>query len=318
MLPALILTAGLGTRLDPLTRLVAKPVVPLAGQTLLERVLGWLRREGVSDVVLNLHHRPETIAAVIGDGSHLGLRVRYSWEPIILGSAGGPRLALPLLDAEHFLIVNGDTLADVPLAPMIDAHRRRNAQVTMAVVPNPRPDHYNSILLDDAHRVTGFVNKEVMPAGTAGWHFIGVQVANASVFSSVEPGVPTETVAGIYRERIAQSLGDVRGWRLDLPFVDVGTPRDYLDAALALGGLGDSGRVIEPGADVHTSARIEQSVVWPGARIGAGVQLDRCVVAGHVAVAAGFHARDAVIVPAAVARPNDAARLADGVAVYTL
>src|SRR5687767_8191999 len=95
-LPAIVLTAGLGTRLDPITRVVAKAAVPMAGTTPVERVLGWLRREGIDDVVLNLHHRPESITAVVGDGNGLGLRVRYSWERVLLGSAGGPKLALTL------------------------------------------------------------------------------------------------------------------------------------------------------------------------------------------------------------------------------
>ena len=154
MLPALILSAGIGSRLDPLTRLVAKPVVPLAGRTLIERVIGWLTTAGVTDVVINLHHRPETIAAVVGDGSSLGVRVRYSWEPTILGSAGGPRHALPLLDADTFLIVNGDTLVDFALTPMIAQHEARGADVTVAVVPNPRPDHYHGMALDGDDRVT--------------------------------------------------------------------------------------------------------------------------------------------------------------------
>src|SRR5687767_5879849 len=95
-LPTIVLTAGLGTRLDPITRVVAKAAVPMAGKTLVERVLGWLKAQGVDDIVLNLHHRPETVTAIVGDGGELGLRVRYSWEPALLGSAGGPRLALTL------------------------------------------------------------------------------------------------------------------------------------------------------------------------------------------------------------------------------
>jgi len=102
MLPCLVLTAGLGTRLDPLTRLVAKPAVPLGDRTLIERVLLWLREQQVTDVALNLHFRPETITAIVGNGRQLGLQVRYSWERHILGSAGGPRHALSLLDAEIF------------------------------------------------------------------------------------------------------------------------------------------------------------------------------------------------------------------------
>src|SRR5689334_13845428 len=108
MLPALVLTAGLGTRLDPITRPLAKPAVPLGDRTLIEHVLAWLHRQGVRDLVLNLHHRPSTITSVVGDGAHLGMSVRYSWEQPVLGSAGGPRRAAPLLATDTFLIVNGD------------------------------------------------------------------------------------------------------------------------------------------------------------------------------------------------------------------
>ena len=90
--------------------------MPVAGTPLIVRILQWLRAAGVRRVVMNLHHRPETITRVVGDGSAWDVRVRYSWEPEILGSAGGPRRALPLLDAERFLIVNGDTLTDCNLA----------------------------------------------------------------------------------------------------------------------------------------------------------------------------------------------------------
>src|SRR5215471_9714767 len=95
---ALVLTAGLGTRLRPLTLVRAKPAMPVAGEPMVRRIVRWLATAGVSDVVLNLHYLPETIARVVGDGSDLGVRARYSWEqPLVLGSAGGPRLALDIV-----------------------------------------------------------------------------------------------------------------------------------------------------------------------------------------------------------------------------
>ena len=94
-----MLTAGLGTRLRPLTDVRAKAAIPVAGEPMIRRIIEGLVAGGVTDLVLNLHHRPETITAVVGDGSDLGARVRYSWEqPALIGSGGGPRLALPLLD----------------------------------------------------------------------------------------------------------------------------------------------------------------------------------------------------------------------------
>src|SRR5918993_5165129 len=123
---ALVLTAGLGTRLQPLTLARAKAAAPVDGEPLARRTIAWLVSHGVHDLILNLHHKPETITGVVGDGADLGARVRYSWESPVLGSAGGPRHALPLLGAlpdsgsrnsaaaaaPTFLIVNGDTLTD--------------------------------------------------------------------------------------------------------------------------------------------------------------------------------------------------------------
>jgi mannose-1-phosphate guanylyltransferase len=318
VLPALVLTAGLGSRLDPLTRLVAKPAVPVAGRTLVERVLEWLYRENVRDVVLNLHHRPETITSVIGDGTHLGLRARYSWEQPLLGSAGGPRHALPLLDAETFLIVNGDTLCDFPLAQMMAAHDAANADVTMALIPNPAPDRYNSVLLDADRRVRGFVPKGT-PAGAATdtrWHFIGVQIARASLFAPLTDGVPAETVSSLYAGGISAKTLNVLGYPVFTSFVDVGTPSDYLKTALHF--AGDTDRVIEPGAGVERTAVLAQTVVWPEAHIEPGARLDECIVAGAVRVPANFSATRSVIVPSTVMTATDRATLRDGVAVFPL
>jgi NDP-sugar pyrophosphorylase family protein len=86
---ALVLAAGLGTRLRPLTLARAKPALPVAGPSLIERIVRWLAGHGVTDLIVNLHYRPETITARLGDGTGLGTRVRYSWEQPVLGSAGG-------------------------------------------------------------------------------------------------------------------------------------------------------------------------------------------------------------------------------------
>jgi NDP-sugar pyrophosphorylase family protein len=299
-LPALVLAAGYGTRLDPLTRLLAKPAVPLAGKPLVEHVLRWVRRQGVHDVVVNLHHLPATITAVVGDGAHLDLVVRYSWEQPLLGSAGGPRHALPLLDAERFLIVNGDTLCAFDVAPMVAAHEASGADVTMAIVENPDPQHYNGLLVDDAGIVTGFVGRGPSAAGS--WHFIGVQVAERRLFAGLPDGVPYETVAGLYRDAIARLPGRIRTWHARTPFLDVGTPADYLRAALDDGAHGLTAR----------------SVVWPGARVADGADLDECLVVGPVVVPAGFRARRAILAPPAILRAGDGADVREDVAVFPI
>ena len=115
-LRALVLTAGLGTRLEPLTSIRAKAAVPVNGDTLARRVIRWLVSQNVRDLVLNLHHLPASIAASVGDGSDLEARVRYSWENPVLGSAGGPRRALPLMiDAKPAVIgpIRGDAVLEI-------------------------------------------------------------------------------------------------------------------------------------------------------------------------------------------------------------
>jgi NDP-sugar pyrophosphorylase family protein len=296
----MVLTAGLGTRLDPITRLVAKAAVPLGDSTLIEHILAGLARQDVRDVVLNLHHRPATIAAAAGDGSHLGLSVRYSWEQPLLGSAGGPRHALPLLASDPILIINGDTLCDVALAPMLDRHRASGADVTMAVVPNPRPDRYGGFVLGRGDDIV-----DVLPRGRSEgtWHFVGVQIASRAVFDELADGVPAETVSGIYRARMTHPAGRIRAYRVDAEFLDIGTPEDYLTTALGLR------------TDAASACR---SVIWPDAHVAPDAALAGCIVAGKVSIPAGFRARNRVIVPASVARPDDDAEIAGDLALFPL
>jgi NDP-sugar pyrophosphorylase family protein len=315
MFPVLVLAAGRGTRLDPLTRLVAKPAVPLGGKTLIERILTGLRQHGITDVVINLHHRAETITAITGDGASLNVSIRYSWEPEVLGSAGGPRHALPLLGTETFFIVNGDTLTDVALAPLVGAHRRSRAAVTLALMRQPAPDRYSGLLLDADHDVVG-----VVPKGLAAhtWHYVGVQIAQATVFADLEDGVHAESIGGIYRGLMSGAAGRLHGFAAETPFLDVGTPRDYLTAALRASRAGPDGAAIEPGADVDASARLARTVVWPDAAVGPGADLEDCIVAGPVRVPGGMRVRHAALVPESVVRPDDDVEVREGVAIFPL
>ena len=163
---------------------------------------------------------------MVGDGADLGARVRYSWEqPRVLGSAGGPRLAQPILGADTFLIINGDTLTDVDLVRLADAHAASGALVTLALVPNREFTRYGGVLLDDDHRVTGFARRG--PSSEGSYHYIGVQMVNGVVFDSVPPGEPASSIGGVYDAVIASRPGAVRGFVCDAEFWDVGTVEDY-------------------------------------------------------------------------------------------
>ena len=305
-LPALVLTAGLGTRLQPLSDVRAKPALPVAGQPLIARILRWLHRAGVRRVVLNLHHRPDTITRIVGDGSAFGLSVRYSWEPEVLGSAGGPARAMPLLESDRFLIVNGDTLTNVDLPALVHQHVDTNALVTMAVVDaDPR---YNAVIADEAGIVHAFGTSGT--AGTRGtfgkFHFIGVQVVNASVFAGVDPNVKSETVHGIYPSLIAARAGSVRIFHSRERFFDIGSPRDYLETSRYFAASEE--RPLDRGHDtvVGAQAHLVDTILWDRVTVGANAQLNRCVVADEVVIPPGaryancsivMRGREMIVVP---------------------
>jgi len=291
----MVLTAGLGTRLAPLSDLKAKPALPVAGVPLAGRILRWLSDGGVADAVLNLHHRPESITAAIGDGSAFGVRVRYSWEPRVLGSAGGPARALPMLDAEQFFLVNGDTLTDLDLTSLAAPHTTSGAAVTMAVVPNPDPLHYGGVIVDGNGWVTGF---SAPGPGNRGWHFIGIQAVNRSVFAGLDPDEPAGTIGGVYDAMMASRPGAIRACTCRASFFDIGTAADYLETCLTFGrteGLGDVLRGAR--ASVHAGARVTRSVLWDDVVVGDGAELDECVVADGVRIPSGVKLSRRVVVP---------------------
>jgi mannose-1-phosphate guanylyltransferase len=289
--PALVLTAGLATRLQPLSSVRAKAALPVAGMPLVERILRWLQAAGVRRVVLNLHHLPATITRVIGDGRALGLEVRYSWEDPVLGSAGGPRRALPLLEAERFLIVNGDTLTDLDLVALAARHTAGDALVTMGVTGGDTA-RYGGVRADEHDRVTGFARATHASGAHSGqqdpiWHFVGVQAAEAEAFASVPDDEPSESVGALYPRLIAGRAGAVRIFQSPAEFLDIGTPRDYLHTARLVAARERRALGAGCGTVIHPTARVEGSLLWDRVTVEAGAVLEDCVVTDDVVVPAG-------------------------------
>jgi NDP-sugar pyrophosphorylase family protein len=250
------------------------------------------------------------------------MRVRYSWEIPVLGSAGGPRHALPLLagtpkgvpyDANGpFLIINGDTLTDVDVAALVADHRSSDALVTMAVVPNTEPAKYGGIAADAEGRFTGFV-----PRGSPqpSLHFVGVQAACPRAFESVPAATPYE-VRVLYPALAAAQPGSIRVFRTRADFLDIGTPADYLHTALVLAARDDL-PCTGMRSRVDFSARVERSVLWDDVIVEAGAMLKECVVADGVVVPAdtAWHGVTLRVPTPALA---DGEKIIDGLAVCPL
>jgi mannose-1-phosphate guanylyltransferase len=286
--PALVLAAGLGTRLHPLSSFRAKAALPVAGHPLIVRILRQLRTAGITRVVINLHHRAETITRVVGDGTHLGISVRYSWERDVLGSAGGPARAIPLLAADRFFVVNGDTLADVPLRSLADAHIESGADATLAVSPADL-SKYNALLTSTSGAFTGLAARgsEIPPGAGGAWHFLGIQAVNAAAFAGVAPNAPADSLREVYPRLVARRAEAVRVCPTCSTFHDIGTPMDYLRTAEAMAGA--EGTALDRGAGtvVAPTARVERSVLWDRVRVLDGASLSQCIVADDVVIPAG-------------------------------
>jgi len=306
---ALVLSAGLGTRLRPLTDVRAKAAVPVNGEPLVRRVIRWLAGHGVRDVIVNLHHRPATIAAVLGDGADLDVRVRYTWEQPVLGSAGGPRRALPLLTdgtKEPFLLVNGDTLTDLRIPDLVAAHSASGAKVTMAVIPNPRPEKYGGVVVDERGAVQRFTRAG---AGAPSYHFIGVQIAEPEVFADLDDGVPVETVGQLYPRLLRDHPGSITAFVCQASFRDIGTPRDCLETSIELATI--EGDRLAQGARVAigSDASVERTALWDDVIVGAGAALTECIVGDGADIPPGARYERCAIVPASGVSTTDDDRI---------
>ncbi len=225
----------------------------------------------------------------------------------ILGSAGGPRRAIPLLDADRFFVVNGDTLTDLDPMGLAAAHHGSGALVTMAVVPNTKPERYGGVLMEADGEVTGFVGRG---SAQRSWHFIGVQVAERDAFVGLTANEPAESVGSVYPRLIRERPGSVRAVAVDAAFSDIGTPADYLATSLAFAGGAAEAPLSLPSvlagarATVAPSASLVRTILWDDVEVGEDASLCECVVADGVRVPPGVRWTRVAVVRADCCEPG--------------
>jgi mannose-1-phosphate guanylyltransferase len=234
---ALILAAGAGTRLRPLTDTCPKPMLPVAGRPLLEWTLRWLRRADVVEAALNLHHLPEVVRAGLGDGERFGMRLRYAHEPELRGTAGAVHNFPGFFD-QPFLVIYGDLLLDLDLDDLIGFHRQRRAVMTLALKRTQTPRSQGMIEVDALGRVLRFVEK---PAEWDGGDTAnaGVYVCEPEVADGVPPGFSDfghDIIPALLRQGAAVYGQPLRGYLLD-----IGTPEAYAQAQQDWAGRGLEG-----------------------------------------------------------------------------
>jgi mannose-1-phosphate guanylyltransferase len=322
----MVLCAGLGTRLRPLTERVPKPAVPVCGLPLVRWSLALLAGAGVRRAVVNVHHLPGEMARAAEDAARaVGVALAVSEEPAIAGTGGALREARALLEgADAIFLVNGDVLFDVDLAAALAAHRASGALATMVLLPMPAGARYASVEVDGG----GAVRRIAGAFGPGGeglvpWHFSGVHVLSPAILDSVS-AEPFERDVNRHVYPPLMASGAVRGLVASGYWNDLGTPARYLEACrdvllghvpLARFAGADpfaATREIAPGARAATEARIdpaarvrapafvgaraivpagatvEDAVVWEDTTLAPGETVRHAIAAGALRVPAGY------------------------------
>jgi mannose-1-phosphate guanylyltransferase len=239
---AMVLAAGQGTRLRPLTDRVPKALVPVAGRPMIEYPLLLLKRYGIRDIVINLHHLGEQIESRLGDGAQLGLQITYSREPELLDTGGGLLKAKPFLQDDTFVLINTDVLIDLPLSELITFHRKKAAAVTLVLRPDPLVDQYGSLEIDADGRIRRFLNTRSAAAllgPSAKLMFTGVQILEPKIFDYMNSGNGIQkfsTTKDTYPRMLVESER-LFGFRFEGFWQDLGTVERIREAEekLALG-----------------------------------------------------------------------------------
>lgn len=323
---AVILVGGEGTRLRPLTSTVPKPVVPLVDRPLISFMLEWLVTHGVDDVIMSCGFLATSVRNVLGDGSGLGVRLRFVEEPEPRGTGGALKYAEPMLD-ERFLMLNGDVLTDLDLSAQIAQHEQTGARGTVALVGVPDPTAYGLVRLHEDRSVKEFVEKPSSDEIDTNLISAGAYVLERSVLELIPPDRNVSIEREVWPALVGEGL---YGCPHDAYWLDIGTPERYLKGTFdiieghvhtavqeRLGsdflavdpGAQIDGRVIPPaviesgchvaanayvgalavlgsGVTVGEGSTVERSVVLNGAEIGPHCTLRGCIVSAGVRIGA--------------------------------
>jgi mannose-1-phosphate guanylyltransferase len=339
---AMILAGGLSTRLYPLTKNVPKALVPVGGVPNVVHVIHYLHAYGFDEIAINLHYLPDAIVSGLGDGSAFGVRLHYSLEPELLGSAGAVKKMQPFFGREVFVVVGCDDLTDLPLDRMLAFHRDRQAIASIGLVRCEEVEQYGVVVIDERGKVVGVQEKP--PKGTE-----RSKLANTGIYAfspAILDWIPADRFYDFGKQVFPALEGageaffgfDARG----AYWADIGTPSEYrrasydlvsgaftipgvrgsgIDPTAELGEavrtegplwvgartrIGDGVTIVGPsvvGNDVvvEPNARLERSIVWDGATIGADASLRDTVVGKNYRVASGESLDEAVVADAEIA-----------------
>lgn len=228
---ALILAAGEGTRLRPLTLDRPKPMLPVGGHPILEHLVNLVRRHDVIEIAINLHYKPDVITQYFGDGSRFGVHITYSAEPSLLGSAGAAKQLDWFLGAtaEPFLVLYGDVLANIDLDELIQIHADRRGLGTLALYEVEDPSRCGIVDVEPDGRITRFIEKPAPGLLTGNLANAGIYVLEPEVLRGIPRGRAFDFGSDVFPALLAAGQ-PLYGARTDGYVLDIGAPDRYRQA----------------------------------------------------------------------------------------
>ncbi|HZJ40424.1 MAG TPA: nucleotidyltransferase family protein, partial [Demequina sp.] len=190
----------------PLTGSLPKPMVPIAGRPALGHVLDLLRRHGVTEVAINLHHFPDAIRDYFGDGSQMGMSIHWAYEEELLGTAGGVKNNQWFLEGDAFLVMSGDSLTDVDLAEVIAAHRSTGGIATLVTKRVDDTSQYGVVVVDDERRILGFQEKPAPEEALSDLCNCGIYLFEPSIFEHIPADTFYDFGRRVFKDLLAKDL----------------------------------------------------------------------------------------------------------------
>jgi len=282
----MLLAAGLGTRLRPLTEMKPKALVPVANKPILARNIEYLISYGITEIIVNAHHHSEQVVAYLKAGASFGIPIELRVEQEILGTGGGIKNTEDFWDKEPFFVINSDILTDIDLGSVYQVHQSSGSLVTL-VLHDCEP--YNQVAVDDQFNITGIARAN-LPGRLA---FTGIHVIDPEVLSHIPQGIFSDIIE-CYRQliRVAKPvracLAKGHYWR------DIGSIQSYLEANRE---LADNSFVIGPSCSLDSSVKlVDWGVIGENSRLGKNAELQRSVLWDGVSVKEGVKVVDSVVI----------------------
>lgn len=298
---AMILSAGYGTRLWPLTEDRTKPAIPILGKPLVGYVASYLARFGLTEVIVNLHHRSDSVRRALGDGREFGVHLEYIEEPVILGTSGALDNARTLLQDDTFVVVNGKIITDIDLARAIETHRRTRAIATLVLLVNEKYERFTVVETDQGlvKRFAGMPPLKGTSSTKAPLMFTGIQILEPRIFEYIPRGIFSHSTTDVYPQAIA--AGEIVAAHVaEGKWYELSTIRRYLEISLEM--LSERDEKVFQGASsqIDAGARVSEAILWDNVLVESGAEVSRAILADDVKIPSGEVIANAAVVRAAL------------------